>query len=307
MKMGKGTCNGTFGELVQGVLDSRPFLVTMPINQLKSVATFLPSPQSTRIMGPIGKNKAITACKMLLKLFQIECGGTLTIDSNIPEGKGMASSSADIIAAMRSVADSFNLYISEELISQIAIEIEPTDGVMYEEAVAYDFINGKIIVPLGPVPPYHLVAVDFGGVVDTIAFNKIPKDYSSNDKKMFVKAYELVKKGIKNSDLSLLCVASTISSTINQKYLPKPIFSRIERLAHSYDGGVVVAHSGTVMGILVEPNLNKTNELIKQIEMELKKTQYSTIKPILFFNENTTESQRLYQDHFFNSTPFICK
>ncbi|WP_318505947.1 kinase [Bacillus sp. T3] len=290
MKIGKGICYGTFGELVQGVLDKSPFLITLPIPSLKSEATFFPNFSSTEIIGSPNKAKAIAACEKLLQHFMIDIGGTLIINSNIKVGKGLASSSADIVAAMRAVADSFNLTLSEELISCIAIEVEPTDGVMYPDSVAYDFLNGKLIENLGPIPPYHLIGFDFGGVVDTIAFNKIPKDYSLNDKCMFLKAYELAKKGIKNSDLSLLCVASTISATINQKFLPKPLFAEFEQLAHSYGGGIVCAHSGTVIGILVEPNLNKTKELIKHIELELKKKQGVGIKPILFVNGNSIET-----------------
>lgn len=291
MKAGKGCCNGTFGELLQGVLGERPFLVTLPIEALKSVATFIPNPSSSQVVGPFGKTKAVTACNKLLKLFHIECGGTLFIDSNIKEGKGMASSSADIVASMRAAADSFDLKITAEIISSISCQIEPTDGVMYEGAVAYDYVNGKIIEQLGPIPPYHLVAVDFGGIVDTIAYNKISKDYHLDDKRMFLKAYELMKSGIKNGDLSLICNASSISSAINQKFLPKPLFSRFERLANCHGGGVVVAHSGTVMGILIDPNLNKTNELFKHLEMDIQETRFGGIKPRLFLNGNTKEIQ----------------
>ncbi|MGJ7919212.1 GHMP family kinase ATP-binding protein [Neobacillus sp. LXY-4] len=267
MKIGRGTCNGTFGELLQGVLDERPFLVTFPIEALKTEATFIPSPASLHVEGPSSKVKAIEACNKLLNLFDIKCGGTLMINSNISPGKGMASSSADIVAAISAVADSFDLKITEEIISTIASSIEPTDAVMYKGSVAYDYINGELIENLGKIPSFYLIGIDLGGVVDTVAFNKITKQYDETDRNMFLDAYELVKMGIKNKDLSPIIKASTISAAINQKFLPKPFFSELERIASSYGGGTIVAHSGTVMGIMLDPKCkyNSDSEISREI------------------------------------------
>ena len=38
---------------------------------------------------------------------------------------------------------------------------------------------------------------------------------------------------------------------LNERFLPKPFFSLFHELAEKHHGGVVVGHSGTVIGILL--------------------------------------------------------
>jgi uncharacterized protein involved in propanediol utilization len=255
MKIGKGNCNGTFGELVQGIIGERPFLITFPIPSLWSHATFFPDPTISEIRGADSTIKAIKAGRLLLQWFGIKGGGFLEIRSNIPIGKGLASSSADIVAAMRAIAQSYSLPLTKEIISAISARVEPTDGVMYEEVVAFDYIHGELIESFGVLPPFTIVGVDIGGIVNTIEFNQVPKEYDRHDQNQFLKAYELVKKGFREKNLSFICKAATISARVNQKLLPKPVFSEFEKLAHAFEAGIVVAHSGTMIGILIDHHL----------------------------------------------------
>src|SRR5437868_6769958 len=144
MKQGKGSCNGTFGELVQGIIGERPFLITLPIPGLRSEAIFIPDPTVSEIKVVDSMAKAMKAGRLLFQQFGLKGGGLLDIRSNIPIGKGIASSSADIVAALKAIADSFSLPLTNEMISTIAAKIEPTDGVMYDEVVAYDYLHGEL-------------------------------------------------------------------------------------------------------------------------------------------------------------------
>lgn len=62
-----------------------------------------------------------------IKRFHIKLGGHLEIHSNIPAGKGLASSSADITAEIRAISDSYSLPLTNEMISTISAKVEPTD------------------------------------------------------------------------------------------------------------------------------------------------------------------------------------
>lgn len=265
MKVGKGKCSGTFGELVQGVLGQQPFLITLPIPVLKSEAIFIPDRKKSEINGFRSHTKALEACEKVFQWFDLSGGGVLQLHSNIPRGKGMASSSADIVAAMRAVAESFSIPLTDDIISRIASEIEPTDGVMFEDVVAFDYINGQLIESFGSLPPFGMIGIDIGGVIDTIQFNQQLKQYNYSDHQMFFEAYNLIKSGIRNKDLSLICKASTMSAQVNEKFLPKPYFKEIERLTSICQGGIVVAHSGTVLGILFNPTIPNLEEFLLQV------------------------------------------
>ncbi|WP_121661715.1 GHMP family kinase ATP-binding protein [Metabacillus litoralis] len=258
MRIGYGIGNGTFGELVQGVYNKQPFLITMPIPVLTSKAVFIPNETKT-IIGHSSYSKAVLACNKLISLFNRNVGGTIYLASNIPRGKGMASSSADLVAAMKAVAEGCFLDVNNEILSTIATEIEPTDGVMYENVVAYNYKNGSLMESFGNLPPFDLIGIDIGGYIDTIQFNQQRKTYSRHDLKAFHHAFHLIRTGIQSQNLSSICQASTISAKINEKILPKKYFDEMEKLAASCQGGVVVAHSGTMIGILLDhdhPNRN---------------------------------------------------
>lgn len=277
MQIGYGTCNGTFGELVQGVLNHQPFLVTLPVPLLKSKATFIPDPTKSNIIAQPSQTKAVMACKRMFELFNLSGGGYLHLCSNIPRGKGMASSSADIVASMRAVAHSYSIPLSHDVISNIATEIEPTDGIMYEGVVAYDYINGKLIDSFGYLPPFGIIGIDIGGSIDTIQFNKRRKPFSEHDHQTFIHAFHLIKEGMKKKDLALICQASTMSAKVNEKALPKRYFKEIERLAALCEGGVVVAHSGTILGILFDPTkltLEKNRLEIEEFIQQTKTTPF---------------------------------
>ncbi|MEH7351536.1 GHMP family kinase ATP-binding protein [Gottfriedia acidiceleris] len=269
MKIGKGCCNGTFGELVQGIMEERPFLITLPIPSLRSKARFVPDTSGSGIRGVNSKMKAKKAGESLLQLFGISGGGYLEIHSNIPAGKGMASSSADIVASLRAIAESYSLPLTNEMISMIAAKVEPTDGVMYEEVVSYEYIHGQLIASFGTLPQFILVGFDLGGMINTIEFNEVPKVYSQDDQQQFIKAFDLITKGFKEKNITYIGEAATLSARVNQKILPKPFFPLLDQLADRYQGGVVVAHSGTVAGILLDGNLPNSELVVSHLIREM--------------------------------------
>ena len=181
MKLGKGSCHGTFGELVQGIIGERPFLITLPIPSLRSEAIFIPDPA----------------------------------------------------------------------ISEIRV------------------VNGQLMERFGVLPPFILVGMDLGGTVKTIEYNQVPKVYSRDDHKHFLEAYDWVKKGFRENNLAYICKAATISARVNQKILPKADFHKLEKLAHTCQGGTVVAHSGTVAGILIDRNIPNCHEVVSQLLREM--------------------------------------
>ena len=84
----------------------------------------------------------------------------------------MASSSADISAACLTAAIFCAREMSNYEIANIALSIEPTDGIFYPEIVMFDHIRGRIRYKLGMPPPIAIAVFDYGGEVDTVFFNR---------------------------------------------------------------------------------------------------------------------------------------
>jgi L-threonine kinase len=254
---------GTCGELVQGQFcNGDDFLVTLPVNMWSEICLELDFDSSAVQSMPASKEKAKLAVRKTLDHLGFpSLGAKFYVTSEIPEGKGMASSTADIVAACRATAQALGQDLSSEEISRIAISIEPSDGIMYPGVACYNHRRGELIEHLGNLPPTAILAVDLGGLVDTLCFNRIPKNYSAEELEMLAQAYELVRVGMCEQSLEKIGMAATMSAQVNQRLLPKPRLETLIEISAKYNAyGVCIAHSGTVAGLLFEQGKDESLE-----------------------------------------------
>ncbi|MFC4022123.1 kinase [Micromonospora sp. GCM10011542] len=253
-RLGVGTAFGTFGELLQGVLPDgdRDFLVTFPMAQW-ATATFRPTGDLRRIrVFPRHKRKSARLAATILELFGLPTGGVLELGGGLAEGKGFASSSADLVATARAVGDALGVTLSAGAIESLLRGIEPTDGVMYDGIVAFHHREVRLRERVGVLPPLTVVAHDEGGTVDTIRFNRIPKPFDEADKREYARLLAALTTAVHDGDLAAVGAVTTRSAVLNGKVRPRRHFDVLRRLCHEVDGhGLVIAHSGTTLGILL--------------------------------------------------------
>ena len=111
---------------------------------------------------------------------------------------------------------------------------------------------------LGAPPPMRVVALDFGGNVDTLAFNGVNRDRALNRlEAQFGEALSLVESGIRTNNPAAVGEGATLSAIANQQLLYKPQLDAVLRLAEEVGAvGVNAAHSGTVLGMLFEDDVS---------------------------------------------------
>lgn len=269
------------GELVQGTLNGESFHISCPINLYSQVRIVLND--KGKIIGPPDKWKTKEAIKRTLEFFGKEgLGANFRIDSKIPLGKGMASSTADIGAVSLATAKALTAKspkftkaqktwrlgdflwrlgvkrkeISSQEIVKIALSIEPTDGTLFDGIVIFDHRNGTLFKFLGKAPDMEILVIDLGGKVDTLEFNKKDLAEINRQREGEVKeALKLVEEGIREENPRLIAQGATISAFSNQRILYKPALDRIWKISQEAGAlGINVAHSGTVVGILAEPD-----------------------------------------------------
>jgi uncharacterized protein involved in propanediol utilization len=252
---GVSSAFGTFGELLQGALpeEDGDFLVTLPIARW-SVATFRGSGPSDDVrVHPPHKHKALRLVHLIMADAGWLAGGELTIDSGLPEGKGLASSSADLVATARAVANALRIDMPARRIESYLRRIEPTDGVLYPGIVAYHHRSVRLRAMLGTLPSMTVVGVDEGGLVDTVAFNRIPKPFTAADHREYARLLDRVGAAVLAKDLAAVGAVATRSAVLNQVLRPKRMLESIIEVNAEVGGlGVVAAHSGTTLGVLLD-------------------------------------------------------
>ncbi|MEV6813967.1 kinase [Micromonospora sp. NPDC051296] len=252
---GVGAAYGTFGELLQGRLpeDDGDFLVTFPVARW-SVATFRTDPGVTGVkVWPPHKRKGARLAEMIIAETGERIGAHLSLDSGLPEGKGMASSSADLVATARAVGNALGVDMPPERIESHLREIEPTDGVLYPGIVAYHHRQVRLRAMLGALPSMTVVGVDEGGEVDTVAFNQLPKPFSAADRREYAWLLARMADAVRARDLAEVGRIATRSAEMNQILRPFTMLSDMVDVCERVGGlGVVAAHSGTMLGILLD-------------------------------------------------------
>lgn len=252
--VGYGRACGTFGELLQGVLpeDDRDFLVTLPIAEFSTARFVLTDEQDPLVVTPGTKMKSRRLVEHMLTASGHRSGGILDLVSKLPEGKGLGSSSADLVATARAVSDAIGLLVDEVEIENFMRQIEPTDGVMYDGIVAYYHREVRLREHLGCLPPLTIVAADEGGQVDTVRHNRIPKPYTARDRQEYAELLTVLSEAIRTHDLAAVGAVSTRSAQLSTKIRPRPLLQRLLRIHQEANAiGLVLAHSGTVIGVLI--------------------------------------------------------
>ncbi|PYP83923.1 MAG: hypothetical protein DMF61_21570 [Blastocatellia bacterium AA13] len=280
-----GYANAHHGEIFQGVLaDSggrlRRGLVSLVCDVMTSEAIFQPDDTGIVSVDPVWKTKARRAVELTLEyLGQREVGGRLVIESTIPPRWGMGSSTSDVTAAIRAACGEIKL--SPHIVAALAVQAETaSDSLMFgNRAVLFAHREGVIIEDFGgALPPLEVVGFNTdptGSGVDTLSYT--PARYGWREIEAFRPLVGLMRQAVQMQSPHLAGRVATASSRINQRYLPKPHFDKIERLAEDTGAlGVQVAHSGTIAGLLFDPGDPSTPERAETAKTMLDELRFTT-------------------------------
>lgn len=249
-----GNANGTFGELLQGILpNNKHFLVTLPINKYSICEFSVDSQEEILSVIPVHKTKTLVFIQNLLTSYSLPIKGTLFLESELEEGKGLASSTADLIAAARAIESYYEITIPIHVLEAHIRKIEPSDGIMHKGIVAYYHKDVRLKKVMGNCPPLTILAIDEGGIVDTVKFNKASFHYTDPCKTEYQILLNKLTHAFQTNNIKLLGEVATRSAELNQYVLPKKHLDLLKGINEKIDSiGVITAHSGTLLGILLD-------------------------------------------------------
>lgn len=272
---------GSCGEFIQGYMDGISFMVTCPINRYSYAMSQFDGPGDR-----LPKKAALAVKKTLNYLGEEDRDIPIRLKSNILPGKGMASSTADISAVAQAVALSCGKRLTAHEIADIALSIEPSDATFFNGIVRFDHRGGTLIQQSGDCPPLKILIYDCGGEIDTVDFNTRADlvDLQKENEKYIKIALNLFRKGIQNGSIDEIGRASSISAFANQKILYKKQLNRFYKVGMQVGGkGIICAHSGTVLGLIVSADGDIEN--MKQSINEYMGKDFSYLDSVEIINQ----------------------
>jgi L-threonine kinase len=195
----------------------------------------------------------------------------LVLDSRVPRGRGYGSSTADVGAAIYATAQALGQELMPMEAGRLAVGIEPSDSTVLPHLALLDHRNASRGEILGPAPRLAVMVIDPGGEVDTIAFNRLDhREALRQLETQHREAFALLKVGITRSDVAAVGAAATLSACVHQTILHNPLLEAVIQLGQQVGAcGICRAHSGTLLGILLDERVSDVVALMEYIRRRL--------------------------------------
>lgn len=249
--------SGSIGEIIQGKFNNKDILVSYPINLFTKIKLF----ESNLCTNKYNYPKSMQFLDNILKewnFYEYKNKIDIIINSQIPYGKGFASSTADICAVYYALLRMFNKPYDEQELIRHCIKIEPTDSTIFDGLTIFDYKKGLYKQYIGKYLQFYLLVFEGKRIINTVDYNKkkLPSLENVDD---------LINKLIENNSIDIVAKVATESILRNQHRLSYSILPKILKLQKDTGGlGVIGAHSGDVLAIVYDDE-NTLHRAMKNI------------------------------------------
>ncbi len=257
MKIVTAAAPGTCGEYIQGIVGGEPCLVSSPVDLWSTARAWTTEGPGLRLCG----EKTDRALRIFAQDRGLDLSGLrIEVSSEIPKLKGMASSTADICAAVSAAGGCFDIRIGPDELASVCTRVEPSDNLMYPELNLFSHYTGEIFDRFGCSISARVLALDFAENVSTLELGRDAEFRKTEE--AFAPCASMLKDGARRGDLDLIGRACTLSARLNQEMQYKPRLELIISLCESFGGaGVMIGHSGSIVGVLHNEGFDETGFL----------------------------------------------
>lgn len=258
---GIGHCPGHFGELVQGVFTTgreTPVrgLITLPCRKIGTVAWVKVIDGSGAIFLPDGKVKVQRAIEAFKALYGIpsEVDISVELESTIPVGIGMGSSTSDIVATIRALDQAFGIHTDGQALTKLTLAAEAAcdSTMLFGTAKIFAQRDGFIIEDFGrPLPCLAIYGFDLIPGEQFRTDETPPAEYDADDIRCFDDLRGQLRDALQSESTARVADVATASALINEKFYPKRNFAELMELRRTSNAlGVCISHSGTIAGLI---------------------------------------------------------
>jgi uncharacterized protein involved in propanediol utilization len=286
-QLGDATVHGTFGELLQGYRQQpdggfEHFLVTLPVQELCTTSTVsLTQGRGGHRVQPPDRARALAATTDLaraLGLYDTEID--LSIDSNIPIGKGCASSTTDIMASVAALVAAASPDTSPRVLhalgTLVARNIEWGDYVLSDSITLCLQRTHTLVRAYETDLRWRILGVDEDGWVDTAEFHRRERE-SRRLALHYATLLSQLDEALMMNDFTTAAQIATESAVINQRVLPKRNFALMRQVADTTGAlGIAVAHTGTVVGLIFSEHQSDMPARMREAKQCLRRNELTS-------------------------------
>ncbi len=254
---GYGWCSGTLGELFQGPMERDGRLeiaiVSLPFGGRARCRYVI----DENARDPLGdglekRPKTARALELLVHQHALRLpAGRWVFESDLEVGKGMASSTADIVAAIRCAGRMSGRRFRARDMMSVLRKVERSDSVFLGEAALYLSERHEVVVRFGRSLSYTAAYMVEPGAVDTEAVRDCLLAHYARHASEYRRLLDGFLAGAARRDPQLVAEAATESARLSQHCLPKRRFAALRSAMRALGAdGIFVAHTGSVAGYL---------------------------------------------------------
>ncbi len=277
LKEGMGTCCGSFGELLYGVLSGDiPFLVNLKIRNRSCVRLRLRSPAYSPLKEMNFARsyerfaKSYKVIRHILTDFGIHSDPYLEIESDLPVGAGLGSSEADMVASIRALGAALSIAVKPDYVSRVLREIEPHNGVHYAGTAVYEPVSGKLLAQYDSVPAINILGLECPPPTDVFAPDLPPDAFTEADRVRYRELLEDVKEALAAKDIARVGRISTEGVRMRHRIRPREDFElALDLMRRTGAVGVVAAHTGSSLGLMYEKDRPDTQAIEAMVRPSL--------------------------------------
>ena len=281
-KCEKYTAFGHHGEFIQGVFSNNKneksyALISMPCSYYKTEAILTEYESLKKFKLKPNILKLLNYFKMN---FEIENNFSLEIISEIPIGKGLGSSTADLVAAINVINLHFQLNLNAFDIIKICVEIEKaSDPLLVSTPCLFAQQIGEVIKYYDMADiKLNIVGIQSKSFCKVETKNYLIRNYEKEDLKIFSEIESKIDAGFRTGDSKLIAEACVSSAQLNQKFIQLKDLEVINSVAQNHKAlGYQISHSGTCIGIIYDAKLSERSN-IDSLKKELNAMGYSPIE-----------------------------
>ncbi|MEE3650991.1 MULTISPECIES: GHMP family kinase ATP-binding protein [unclassified Brenneria] len=266
--MADARCPASCGELLQGWILGGEKLISCPVDWFSEVSVtdgqpgVTERPQMRRMLETVVAHFGLPP--------DTAYGLHIDFTSTIPVAKGMASSTADIAATAQATARHLGATLDEAALAALCVQLEPTDSTLFRQLTLFDHQTAGTTISCDWQPTMDILLLESPQTLNTADYHRLDRRQALLDNAdALERAWRLFRAAAKTGDPVKLGEACTLSARASQHMLVKPAFIDLLDLVESSGiYGLNVAHSGSVVGLLLDRHHHDVEKLSRQLHQK---------------------------------------